>query len=421
MPMNPRSDNTPPTVADPQVSLRSALLEATVGLAYTEGFDGISLRSVSGKISKSTTVIFQHFGGRQGLIDAALDHALAHERLRHDALLAEIDGFPNEPMALAELVAYYVKAADRDANARFCLEAMLHPETLTDPSARLQQWSDVRGAFWKTVTQSASSIIRLLADYTVMEQAFCTALRGEPAYDQLLRTTARAACLGRIPFDPEADDPILGWARQRAFPALGESTAKDAPMEPLVVTVAQRIANEGINAINLRRIALDEGVPPSLIIYHYGDFAAFLSAAIWRAMMHELPAYLDQTDPTDDEGRANWLAGLRAAVTPGPTGASNGFYVRYARILGQVCLLARQRPELVPLVRQLRAIEGMGIHRASLNAWPREFRLDPAAASTFSIWIKSHALSRISAPASSGSEDDMAMILRALIGNVSKN
>lgn len=417
MPTPPRNDTSAPTSAEPQASLRSALLEATVGLAYTEGFDGISLRSVSGRIGKSTTVIFQHFGGRQGLIDAALGHALEQERLRHDALLAEIDGFPNEPAALAELVAYYVQAADRDANARFCLEAMLYPEALTDAAVCLRQWSDMRSTFWKAVTRSSSSITRLLADYSVMEQAFCTALHGEPAYDQLLRTTARAACLGRIASNPEVDDPILSWARQRAFPVLGESAAKDAPMESLVATVAQRIANEGINAINLRRIALSEGVPPSLIIYHYGDFAAFLSAAIWRAMMHELPAYLDQTEPKEDQGRTNWLAGLQAAVMPGLTSTSNGFYVRYARILGQVCLLARQRAELVPLVRQLRAIEGMGIHRASLNAWPRNFRLDPAAASAFSIWIKSHALSRISAPESRDTGDDMAMILRALIGS----
>lgn len=74
MPTNPGNDNSARALAEPHASLRSALLEATVSLAYVEGFDGISLRSVSGRIGKSTTVIFQHFGGRQGLIDAALDH-----------------------------------------------------------------------------------------------------------------------------------------------------------------------------------------------------------------------------------------------------------------------------------------------------------------------------------------------------------
>jgi len=413
-------DNPKSPSPDAKASLRHALLEATLRMAYEDGFDGVSLRSVSAQVGKSTTVIFQHFGGRQGLIDAALDHAVAGERQRHDALLAELGGFPQEPAALTELVAYYVLAADASLTARFCLEATLRAEQLTDPAPRVRAWRDIRSTFWAAAAPASSpSHIHLLADYTIMEQAFCTALRCEPAYDQLLRATARAACTRRIAADPEADNPILAWARAAAFPEPDGQAEGAAPMEPLLATVAQRIAAEDIDGINLRRIAMEEGVPPSLIIYHYGDFAAFLSAAIWRAMMHELPGYLDRSHRTDDEARAGWLDGLQAAVDPVPGEGSRGFYVRYARILGQVCLLARQRGELVQLVRQLRAIEGMGIHHASLTAWPCEHRLDPAAASTFSIWIKAHALARIGAPTPPDSPGEMVAVLRALTDSVS--
>lgn len=400
-----------------QSRLREPLLEATLRLAYTGGFDSISLRSVSGDIGKSTTVIFQNFGGRQGLIDAALDHALSGERIRHKALLADLGDFPQDGEALAQLVAYYIRASDRSMTARFCLEAMLHVDSLTDGQTQLRQWMAVREEFWAAVLPDSSAAhVRLLADYTVMEQAFCTVLRDELAYDQMLRKTALAACRGEVASKPEADLPLLTWARAKAFPKTSDKAEEPAPMEALIATVAQRIAVDGIGDINLRRIATEAGVTPSLIIYHYGDFAAFLSAAIWRAMMHELPGYLDHAHAADAQARADWLTGLETAVDPDATTGAKGFYLRYARILGQVCLLARRRPELVPLVRQLRAIEGMGIHSASMNVWPRRYRLDPAAASAFSIWIKAHALARMAAQDAAKQSVDMPAILGILTG-----
>lgn len=379
--------------------VRDALLGAAQQIAADQGFDGISLRSVAAAVGKSTTVIFQNFGGRQGLIDAALDHALESERIRHRTLLGEIGTFPEDPPATAHLVAYYIRASDRSASGRFCLEAMLRDDSLTDAAPRLQQWTHMRHAFWARVLPAADTVhARFLADYTMMEQAFCTVLSGDLPYDQLLRATALAACLRSIAPDPAADLPLLEWARGQAFPAPGDDPPGPAPMEALLSTVAARIASEGIGRVNLRRIATEAGVPPSLIIYHYGDFAAFLSAAIWRAMMHELPAYLDRARPAGVLDRADWLHGLETAMDPHTTDGAQGFYVRYARILGQVCLLARQRPELVPLVRQLRAIEGMGIHRASIDVWPPRYRFDPATASAFSIWVKSCALARFATP-----------------------
>lgn len=396
-----------------QPSVRQALLEATLALAYTGGFDGISLRSVSGEIGKSTTVIFQNFGGRQGLLDAALDHALAGERVRHDALLADIDALPMDATSMARLVAYYVRAADQSMTARFCLEALLRIDSLTDAGSRLQQWMALRENFWANLSPAHA---RLLSGYTVMEQAFCIVLREELDYDQLLRMTTLAACRRGIAANPEADMPLLTWARAKAFPAASEKVNEPSPMEDLLTTVSQHIVSDGISDINLRRIATQAGVPPSLIIYHYGDFAAFMSAAIWRAMMHELPSYLDLANSADTPAREGWLSGLETAVNPTATGSAKGFYLRYARILGQVCLLARQRQDLVPLVRQLRAIEGMGIHSASLKVWPHQFRLDPAAASAFSIWIKAYALSRIVDPVGDGPAFDMMAILETLTG-----
>lgn len=405
------NDDTPPSV-------RHALLEATLALVYIGGFDGISLRSVSGEIGKSTTTIFQNFGGRQGLLDAALDHALAGEHLRHEAMLADIGALPTDAESMARLVAFYVRAADQSATARFCLEALLRIDRLTDAGSRLQQWMAMRESFWSRLSSALlPAQVSLLAGYTVMEQAFCIILRDELDYDQLLHMTALATCRGGIPADPKADIPVLTWARAKAFPAASEKVDERSPMDDLLTTVAQQIVSDGISDINLRRIATQAGVPPSLIIYHYGDFAAFMSAAICRAMTHELPSYLDIASSADRDAREGWLSGLETAVDPAATDGAKGFYLRYARILGQVCLLARQRQELVPLVRQLRAIEGMGIHSASLKVWPYQFRLDPAAASAFSIWIKAHALFRIVDSVADQPVFDMVAVLEALTGS----
>ena len=50
--------------------LRSAILEAAADLLADQGFDGMSVRAIAGRVGASTKVIYSHFGGRPGIVEA---------------------------------------------------------------------------------------------------------------------------------------------------------------------------------------------------------------------------------------------------------------------------------------------------------------------------------------------------------------
>ncbi|CAN5406632.1 hypothetical protein BH10PSE12_BH10PSE12_25470 [soil metagenome] len=413
---------------DAGAGLRIALLEATEALIVTHGIEGVSLRAVSAAAGKSTTVIFQHFGGKEGLLLASVEHAIAKSRQRHDVLLVALDGLPQTAESLADAIAFYMLDQGRDPATRLYLEMLFKHRHLPEAAPLLRDRQATHRTFWGALLAGGrfARLAPLIATYSVAELGFAAALHREPGYALLLRETVLGlveGCAGRL--DPDrASVPLIAWMEERAFPR--EATDSQSPvsapapaMQRLLDLAATMIIERGPAGLNLRRLATEANVAPSLIVYHYGDFASFVKAAIWRAIMHGLPIFLDTsqaaTRPADD---AAWLNDLTRATMPASDAGPAGFYVNYARILGQVGMLAHRQPEFLPLILQLRAIEGSGIHRASQTLWPARYRLGRANAAGFAIWIKGQAIlnEALATGADSPGPDDVVNTLDNLVG-----
>lgn len=386
-------------------ALRHVLLDATEALAASNGIEGVALRAVAVAAGKSTTAIFQHFGSKEGLLLASIEHALAKVAHWHDEWRASLGGLPLTREALAEVIAFYVQSQSTDSAARLCLETLFKSRQLPGVSGLLTEWDCMRRRFWEDLLSRSpyTHLAPILATYTAAEQGFAVSLSSEPRYALLLREAVLGlldGCHGA--HDPnQVTTPAIHWLEQNVVSpeTLGGSDPKGtrgpvAAMERLIDRAAATIIEQGISGLNLRRLAAEVDVAPSLIVYHYGDFASFTRAAIWRAMMDDVPDYFDSSQGAA-AGRGadrNWLADLERAVVAADGNHPAGFYVNYARILGQVSMLATRQPELRPLILQLRAIEGSGIHHASQTVWPRAFRLGRRTAASFAIWIKGQAI-----------------------------
>lgn len=378
-------------------NLRDDLLAATEHAIATAGIENVSLRAVSAAVGKSTTVVFQNFGSKEGLLLAAAEVAVAKVTRQHADLRALLADMPQNPSDLASVIAFYVIEQSRDPANRLLLEALFKRRHLPQAAVLLQRWDAMRRAFWQARLEAGqfAALAPVIATYSIAEQGFACALSNNPGYAMLLRDTLTAlfeGCEGTLDPDRGAT-PAIAWMAERATLPGPDATRSTVPaMERLLEHAAATILAEGVTGLNLRALAAAAGVAPSLIIYHYGDVASFTKAAIWRAMIEGLPRSLDATASAEPPRSDGWRDELERATHPAGNGTPAGFYVNYARILGQLGLSASRDPDLLPLVLQLRAIEGVGIHRASHATWPPALRLGRANAAAFAIWIKGRAI-----------------------------
>ncbi|WP_051343307.1 TetR/AcrR family transcriptional regulator [Pseudonocardia spinosispora] len=89
--------------ADEHTSPRDALRRSAEQLFAAHGVDGVSLRQITREAGqRNTTALQYHFGSRDGLLHAVLDHHLTHVRMRQAALLERWEIEANG--ALADLV-----------------------------------------------------------------------------------------------------------------------------------------------------------------------------------------------------------------------------------------------------------------------------------------------------------------------------
>lgn len=74
---------------------KGRLLEATENLVAEKGFDGVSVRDITGLAKANVAAVNYHFGSREGLLAAVLEHRmkpLAEERITNLASLGEDHG-----------------------------------------------------------------------------------------------------------------------------------------------------------------------------------------------------------------------------------------------------------------------------------------------------------------------------------------
>ena len=170
---------------------------------------------------------------------------------------------------------------------------------------------------------------------------------------------------------------------------------------------ADQILERGVGAVTNRTVTQAAGVSTSTILYHFADMRGFLTEAIWHAVFREIPGYLDVRSPRDGE-RPSDLAGLTALLAPtlrpGPPEAPGlaGFYVKYARLIAQICLMARRDPAFENLAMLLRGPEGGGTYARRHAVWPPMFDMTRLAAMRFAIWIKGAALLSAAFPETEG-------------------
>lgn len=70
----------------------------------------------------------------------------------------------------------------------------------------------------------------------------------------------------------------------------------------------------------------------------------------------------------------------------------SGFYVKYAKLIAQICLKARRDPAFAELAMILRGPEGGGTYVGRAEHWPPQFDLSRRGATRFALWIKGAAL-----------------------------
>lgn len=399
-----------PTIAT--ADIRAILIAATQQLALERGLHGCSLRAVATQAGRSTTSVFQHFGSREALLQATLEDAVARSAAWHEHYGAQLAGMPQDIACLSGTIAHYIVQASADPAIRFCQQVLFTPGHLPGSPLLLARWDQARRGFWDDAlaTTAYAALAPVIATYSVAEGGFATALADQPGYAVLLAETCTALLQGVAGLhDPQAGaTPATEWllARTVTPPAL-DATAPDA-MQRLLDQAAGRILREGLAGLNLRSIAKGADLSPSLVNYHWGDFASFTRDAIWRALLHGLPRMLSQAGDTSLSGD-EWQVQLDAAIRPG-----GGFYVNYARILGQLGMEAARAPQYVPLLAWLRAIEGTGIHSASHTAWPSRLRLGRPVATAFALWIKGRAILN-EAIVQGGSAPDRPQAVAALL------
>lgn len=368
-----------------------------------QGIENVALRAVTGTIGRSTTAVFQHFGSKEGLLRASMEDAFERDCTFHDQLLASLSDLPVDPQVLSTTAYFYITRRVRCEPAQLWLEGLFKSRQFPELRPILSGWHAMRQRFWARLLGSGQGALAdLLATYTSAEEAYAAALIDEPAYHLLLRDTA-SRLFSRPPAGA-ARAAAGRWAEEQ-MPPLGFAERRDdsETAQRLLDQAARVILRRGAADLNVRRVAADAETAPSQIIYHFGDFATFRRQAIVAVLMRGLPVALDPNRPVDTHAEAaEWANDLGRAAQADRSGQPAGFYVDYARVLGQACLLAKRDATLRTLAMQLRTIEGSGIFHLSQAQWPVALRLDRDGAATFAIWIKGHAILNEAFGASAG-------------------
>lgn len=411
-------------IAEKDGVVRAALIAATLEELAAHGLERVSLRRVAAAVGRSTTAIFQHFGDKARLLEASLAVALERECAAHDAMAATVEGLALDHDALAGVVTLYIEQRAIDPAARVWREILFKSAQFDPAAALLGRWHAMRIVFWDRIcarTPTGVQLPPLLAAYTAMEEAYAQVLQGEVGYTLVLRETIGRLLDGAFDRAASVSDPVATWSETHtAAPPAPERKGDAALGDTLLDLAAREIFQHGVSVLNHRRLTALAGASPAMIIYHFGDTATFTTAAIWHALMQGLPSYLhrDDTDTAVRATMAEWAATLAQTVSRSATGASAGFYIAYARIVGQVCLRAQREPTHVPLIRYLRAIEGAGVHHASQSSWPEPLRMGRANAAGFAIWLKGFAILNEGLARDGGEAVALVDAARALVAHV---
>lgn len=393
---------------------RARAVAAAMDIVAEQGLAALSVRDLAAAIGKSTTVIFNLFQTKAGVVAAMVEAAMAEDAAFHDAFLSRVDGLALDQRRMVDITARYVLAR-AEPGARF---ARIWEEVLIDPEAPravrepMRRWMAMREAKLGAFLARDARLARLSAvypPYLLMEELYASALARRLDYELLLRESLEGLVAMAFAAAPDGEPAVADWFND-ALP-LPEPPSKryeaGSVKLRLLDICADQILERGVGAVTNRTVTQAAGVSTSTILYHFADMRGFLTEAIWHAVFREIPGYLDVRSPRDGE-RPSDLAGLTALLAPtlrpGPAEAPGlaGFYVKYARLIAQICLMARRDPAFENLAMLLRGPEGGGTYARRHAVWPPMFDMTRLAAMRFAIWIKGAALLSAAFPETEG-------------------
>jgi len=381
---------------------RKALLTMTIEAVASHGLGKFSLRHLARATGLSTTAIFQNYTGKAELLEHALAFAIARDKVFHEDLLAQAAGVVTTHISFADFLARYIMMRPALADARFISEIMIGLDNDMHCHGLLQQWHAHKMEFWTQILAKLDSqrgLAPVIFQFVLMEEYYAYALNGEFTYGMLLAETCRA--LSEEAFHGasagSAQSHVSLSLATQPLAVRDPDNPISSPVREQLLDVALRIIeNSGLEALSQRHLARNAGVSASAIAYYFNDMKSFKTQAIWRALVNGIPSQLDPDHSGVDQPRdiSEWLKTLDAMLEPGTEHYPAGFYIGFARLTAQACLLSRHDPSLVALVSYLRALEGWGTYHVSRSIAPLAQLVRREHAAAFGMWIKSEALMR---------------------------
>ncbi|MGD9660673.1 MAG: TetR/AcrR family transcriptional regulator [Porticoccaceae bacterium] len=380
-------------------SLREILIDKTIAAIVVGGLESVSLRAVVNAAGCSTTAIFGHFGNKSGLLQACLEHAFEEDLLFHNNFSHHTRGLALDHQSFAALLASYIELRAKTRAAAFWSEVVFKSRQFSEDKARnsIRQWHQMRVSFWHSRLQQSScttDLAPVLAAYTVTEGAYALTLHKNLEYLLLLREACTAITAKSFGASSEhISSQVWTWLESGSPRFSIDAPQTRNPLcERLLNQAAKHIVLQGVDRVNINKIAKDAGTSSAMVLYHFGTMGSFINEAIWRAVLLKIP---EEMIPVIKNGHGSkpptsWLDVVKGLLKK-PLDSKkeyNNFYLKVARIIGQAALLARHNSELEPLIDQLRINEGVSVYHIFKNFSKDEGTLPRSIAGVIGLWLK---------------------------------
>ena len=119
-----------------EAGVKAELLNATRRLVLENGIERLSLRTVTAAIGKTTSAVFQHFGGRDALLTALCEQALAEDATYHRDTARTLSGLAIDRDTLTDIVHHHVIQRTTLPPALIALEASMRARAPSRHSRR---------------------------------------------------------------------------------------------------------------------------------------------------------------------------------------------------------------------------------------------------------------------------------------------
>ena len=386
-------------IATSRTAEADRIVAAAMTLVGQVGLGGLTMRDLALSVGKSTTVIVNLFGAKAQLIEAIAQAAFEQDEAYHDAFFTSASKLALGRDGLLALIARYLR--ERSLASACFVRVWEELLVIPDPGPPLQslmlEWETMRRRAWTAFlgrVQGLADFGETVSTCLILEQFYVGALGGRADYEMIA-----AEGLGGLVDRAfgRGDEPAAAtesYVDQLVIPqAPGDGLEAESMKLRLLDVAADQILSGGLAVVTNRSVSSEVGTSTSTIAYHWSDMRRFLIDAIWHAVFREMPGYLDYRHPLGagppDLSRWSELMAQTLAVD---AAQGRGFYVKYARLIAQVCLEARRDPSFQELAMILRGPEGGGTYVNRAELWPARFDLTRRAATRFALWIKGAAL-----------------------------